>query len=359
MSLISLPTELLYMILEELGPETFQEDINRLLVCKAWYRLALPICYQRVCLTSRNLDQVSRVAAAYDVIIDNVKSVVLSLSGCDDWPPADGSSLSAFELSPAETDAASRWFGKVECALENVVEMLEEADKLEKLQFTALSQLNVARLPFPPPQDYLYGPTIYQLLDTSLSHERLTVLELDTGGSALKQSWDTYEEVHLCPLIASSFTHLRRLRLRMWRICPDVIKVLTSGIASLEVVVINISLKHPLRMDCRSWLWWSHCCGAEVHYWDHEYWPDPFMDSNEAYPTMVEAATQAKPALPKLRFLRVLSHIPAHKGLVAVDCLSGTNLMLPEGADWEDDGSVDTDNRGLYITRGVRQRWEG
>jgi len=155
----------------------------------------------------------------------------------------------------------------------------------------------------------------------------LTTLVLDICGSSLipyDERGEQYEPTHICPVIAQHLVTLRRVRLRMRNICPDILQLSPDdGAFRIETLVLNPSLQDTdgRTMSAR----YARNCSSSV---GREGW--------DLHTDLLKAGKSAATQMPKQRLLRVLSHKIPSLRLAAVDCVTGTKTLLAEGADWED-----------------------
>jgi hypothetical protein len=191
--------------------------------------------------------------------------------------------------------------------------------KLSSIRLEARPEFDHAH-PKLPNRSYLEDLAVASLLSNSLRHA-LTTLVLDTGGSAFVPRFQRVDDLHICPLIAAHLPNLRRLKLRMRKICPD---VFTSGdcecFANLQSIVINLNLRG---VDPNVTARHSQHCASGRTGWDlHE--------------DMVNAAKEAIPLMPKIKMLRVLCYDYSSLMLVAVSCRSGRRTNVSENM-WEEE----------------------
>jgi hypothetical protein len=173
--------------------------------------------------------------------------------------------------------------------------------------------------------DYLCLSTISAFLSAS----NLTSLELDLCGTRLipHQSQEHGEGFHVCTSIAALLTTLRHLRLRMRTTCAEVLKPRQhSTNLRLNEVLINLSLSNesPLTTSAAH----ATCCGSS---------PGAFLQLKADMEKQAQVLVTQMEA-PKI--VRILTHALPGIAMRAFDVLTGRNVTLSEGAEWDDDGGV-------------------
>lgn len=219
MTLFQLPTGILLLIFNHLGPEFFTQELRRLAVSKQWHDLAWPVLVRDLSLRGPSLARLSRNPTLLARSQRHIVSFTLHLEG----PPVR-----------AAVPSYTRWSAELTTALTTLFQTLSQAPALRALTLTAHALGNAGHI--------LPARALANLL-SSVQHRQghyLTTLHLDTHACPIGQDPDA--GVHLCGSInALLLPSLRVLRCRMERVCP----VLLGGedaLPMLEEVVVNLSL---------------------------------------------------------------------------------------------------------------------
>ncbi|KAF2231540.1 hypothetical protein EV356DRAFT_579082 [Viridothelium virens] len=229
-ALLGLPPELLLMILELLGAAFFREDIRRLTVCRTWFTLAHDVFSSEVIISPhvlhRFISSVNRKAAALSK--GNLKSVYLEVDGRGKWESIKWPWLP----HPPSQSILNQ-------ALTELVALVGSSKHSISLHVKAWSVLAGFRHSESFARDYLCGSTLRDLLLANV----LSELVLDTGGIRLLPRDATESDFHFCTFISAQLANLRRLTLRMRRICPVALTPPSSDMAlDLRHVIVNLSL---------------------------------------------------------------------------------------------------------------------
>lgn len=193
--LADLPTELVNRIFEFVGPEHFRTDSRRLLVCRWWYGLSLPLFLGQLCLTAKSLGPPLRALSNDDTLANAkrfTKSFGLYLEPRDSQDPGTRSTL------------GSRDRGLQALQLAPVLELEELGSRLQELPC-----LNTLHL-FPGQMEISLG---LQSLQELLSLRYLTSLTIDLANV----KWPPFHpsSYHLCDPIAALVPSLKILRCRL------------------------------------------------------------------------------------------------------------------------------------------------
>ena len=202
--------------------------------------------------------------------------------------------------------------------------MIKHSPKLRILRIQAASERSAIQRPRP---DYLFLPTIHVFLSST----NLTSLELDLSGTQLlpRPDQEHSEGLHMCTRIAALLTTLRRLRLRLRTICPDVLKPTQhSTKLRLSELLINLSLYHEAPQYHNTRNGHATCCGSPSGGFLQ-------LSADLEYQAQVLAAQMAAP-----KCVRVLTHDVPFMTMRAFDVLTGKSVVLHEDAEWDDDGIV-------------------
>ncbi len=121
--------------------------------------------------------------------------------------------------------------------------MLPDFTKLKSVSLQAFHEFDAAHS-YTPHRDYLWNVSVASLA-AKMPTYGLTTLVLDICGSSLipyDERGEQYEPTHICPVIAQHL--VRRVRLRMRNICPDILQLSPDdGALRIETLVINLSLQ--------------------------------------------------------------------------------------------------------------------
>ncbi|KAF2678645.1 hypothetical protein K458DRAFT_463260 [Lentithecium fluviatile CBS 122367] len=284
-SILELPAEILIQIIDYVGSSYFRSDLSRLAVCKHFF------VTQK---TLRRLLSSIYVESSLLLVKDSAETLDLDLKGFEDWD--------SIPLSRHDAQAIN-----LNNDLLSLATIVKQSRKLRILCIQATSELHPP-LPLLERRDHLFLSTIRAFLSAS----NLTSLELDLCGTQLipdqSQEHSRSEGFHVCARIAA-LTTLRRLQLRMRSICADVLKHQQhSTNLCLNEVLINLRGFLQLKADIEK--------QAQV------------LVAQMAAPNRV----------------RILTHVPPIIQMRAFDVLTGRNVTLSEGAEWDDDGEAVRDN---------------
>lgn len=239
------------------------------------------------------------------------------------------------------------WTTELNNDLINLATISKQSRRLHVLRIQATSEL-LPLLDVLRRHDYLFLSTIAAFL----SARNLTKLELDLCGTQLttRPSREHVRGFHICTSIPALLTTLQYLRLRMRVICADVLKPRQhSTDLQLNEVLINLSLSNesPLSISAGH----AEYCGALSTYGRRQFGAviEPEADMKQQAQVLVTHM-----AVPKL--VRILTHTPSSIGrrrlgdiqlrasdniqMQAFDALTGRDLLLSEGAGWDDDGEA-------------------
>lgn len=261
MSLLGLPPELLLRTLSFVGAAYFQEDGGRLAVCQQWFSCAGVVFYQDLNLNPVTLRRLLQHPRALDRVRIDTASVSLTINRESESLGSDVNDLGA---------------------------TLQNSSKATSLRMIGRDVSNPAAVNIRP------------LLAT-----HLTDLDIDTCGIDL--------DSHVCPSIGKLLPALHYLRLRMRRICPDVLTTAGNEKLPLNEAIVNLSLN-----DSHS----KHCITGSVL---------------EVRQQILERAEDLS-ARSSPKVLRILWHSLPDFKLHSKDILSGRLEMLPDDAAWDDVG---------------------
>lgn len=139
-----------------------------------------------------------------------------------------------------EGQMLEEWASCINEKLVGLGAMLSNSKSLEEFSLEASSEVDGEK---GPRWDYLHDSTIRSLISNLPSS--LNNLTLDMCGSRAIAADRDRSTIHLCPLIANRLHDRRYVRLRMRRICPQVLETssyMPDVESSLKTLVIKLSL---------------------------------------------------------------------------------------------------------------------
>lgn len=312
MALQDLPVEILCTVIRFVSSKQLRkQEACCLLVCKRWYTLAEPILLEDLVLSARQFTQLpDQVHAKLRTFS---RTLTFHVHGPNDWPAEES----------------------LEQLNEKFNSCLLRCSRLVSFTLLVRTQFDPAQ-PMAPHNDYLSLWSPARFLD-AFGVCKLSELVLDTCGSEFKDG------VHVCPQLALKIPTLRTVRLRMRRICPQVLNLQQRDCAlptRIESIIINLSLKEADRFSAG---YSRHCTESRR--------------ALELYDGMVAAAIDTAKQTSSLKVLRVLSHKHPSLEMVAKDCLAGAKVILSDEGDWDwaDNGCADPDeeeisDQDLFLT---------
>ena len=176
---------------------------------------------------------------------------------------------------------------------------------------------------------YLSLPTMRGLL----SMENLSVLKLDLTVVTANPPGEQEIDCHICPAIGALLSSLRALHLRLYSICPDVLKPKDTGEElNLGEAVINLSLM----TDSPEITSASHSkrCGNQAG--GLLQLKADMQEHAEALATRMASPTT----------LRVLTHSPPNFEVHSLDVLTGKDMILDNDMAWNEDGRTVREESG-------------
>jgi hypothetical protein len=134
----------------------------------------------------------------------------------------------------------------------------------------------------------------------------------------------------MCSSIAALLLMLQRLRLRMRNICTNVLKTREhSNNLCLDAVLINLSLSNESLLTTS--VVHATCCG---------FYLGGFLSLKANMDKQAQSLV-TRMANPKV--VRILTHALPCIEMRAIDVMTGRNVRLREGAEWDDDGEIIND----------------
>ncbi|KAK3988712.1 hypothetical protein QBC44DRAFT_97930 [Cladorrhinum sp. PSN332] len=323
MSLLKLPPEILIQIFGHVGSSYFRSDLSRLTVCKHWSEFALTACFRHFYATQKTLERLlssQHVESSQRLVQDSVETLDVSLKGFEGWYDEYVSDWNGDHgLAVRES-----WTAELEIELRYLITVMRQSRKLRILRIQATSELHPL-FPFLERRDYLCVYTAIAFLSAA---SNLTSLELDLCGTGLRPYYSPGGP-HVCMVIAVLLTKLRHLRLRMRSICADVLKP-PRRYANLRLneMLINLSLSNESPVITSAA--YATCCGSSSSTGGFLRLKADLEKEAQVFVTHMVA--------PKM--VRILTHALPTMEMRAFDVLTGRNLKLSEGAEWDDDGEV-------------------
>ncbi|KAJ8129562.1 hypothetical protein O1611_g4069 [Lasiodiplodia mahajangana] len=327
MSLLQLPPETLLQIFDEIGSSFFHEDLGRLTVCRWWLEFALPVSFKRITIVPRNLAGllVSKAAKTPSYLENSLEDLGIKLEGHLTRPYM---AISQEDADASDYETLNEIHEKSLIALnKDLIKLANTAQRSRKLRILRIrTRLSLSFTPhYLGPDCYLSASTMKALL----SLETLRVLVLDSCMEFLIPN----EGPHVCSAIGALLPTLQILHLRMYHICPEVLRPHDSDKSlCLSVVVVNLSMLTP-----RSNI------GGAAH-------SRRCMFRIGGTPQLkADIREQAEALVPRMaspKTVRILTHtLPAFK-MHSFDVLTGKTMLLEENMDWDEDGEIVAEDSG-------------
>ncbi|CAK1354081.1 unnamed protein product [Cercospora beticola] len=259
-SLLTLPTELLVLILEHVGGRELRRSqtgkpatsgpgwraTDKLMLCREWYAAARPVFLSGLHLSELrlyacNLDRLDGELSykkSRTLVHNNTRSLTIRLLGhfwdlnsaedLERWHAEDGWSGPAplnevppglsFRSASGKLALKSWRDQQLRPRLDELLEDLRNFTELKYLEFTATSDPHNVGLDW----DYMHTPTISRLLQNLPITQGLRALVLDTVGTRLL---DGNGQTHLCTEVARVLPYIEHVCLRMIKICPAIFDI--------------------------------------------------------------------------------------------------------------------------------------
>ncbi|KAK3306153.1 uncharacterized protein B0T15DRAFT_534498 [Chaetomium strumarium] len=323
-SLMSLPPELLLLILEYVGLRFFREDTRRLAVCKGWYQVARRVFASELVLRLDMLPRFTSDGGLFRRIQSHVRDVRLSL-GLEDPVPTIPKDVPFF----IQLDR-KKYIDRILPSDRDYHVLLPRAAK-KLQQCPGLRSLSIV---------FWYTPAWYELiLDLGLLDlEHLTSLEID--GMVLPSYMNGRQQSDcLGCRINKLLPKLRRLRFRMYPLCHGLLEsstVVEEGRPiPLEELIVNIDY-HEAGARSKE---------AVFQYFNEYYrWHDgqPMLPRGAASnaPIRQQAAVLAW-HMARPRMVRVIQYNAKTGKVYAFDALTGRRSLLPPNKyGWDCEGKV-------------------
>ncbi len=357
MALLDIPAELLHLVFDHVGSSNFRSDPSRLTVSKKWYEFAQAACFQDFYITPRTLSRLlssSYKTTALPLVTDNMEILDLNLTGFHDW------SLIRRNLKVTgvtncttynESEYAPVWMIELNQFLCKLLTIRKQARKLRTLRIQTSFDSDLKDTVFRGYRMYLFPSTTNALLSGSM----LRSLDLDICGTyqVPVQAQRRGSGLHVCQTIASLFTTLRRLRLRTSCVCPLVLRPRSNDTnLPLREILINLSLSEEPRKGAES-KHTQRCCPE-----DEEVYLESDLYGQELFLLRADLIEEAQALVTRLaapKVVRILWHKSLSPDLSAFDVLTGRNIRLEKGADWDEEAKpikdVGSGSRALKLRR--------
>ncbi|KAK4144483.1 uncharacterized protein C8A04DRAFT_11409 [Dichotomopilus funicola] len=310
MPLLQLPPEILLHILRYLGSQFFAHDTRRLTISRGWYHLAWTVFLRDVRLTPESLETFTQ----NDLILQRSSPHMVSVDISLPLRPKRDLSPSP----PADDDEIDGPFLHLDSSLAKFATILPGC--------SGIRSLNIHTHVYISPEHFGNVASLNALRVTNLlSPPHLTSLDLDTAACRLESQPDS--NVHVCNVISALLPSLRRLRCRMEHICEEILQLPSAGSATLEEVIINMSIFRYHDDDIIASRF-SKSCGAAVR-----------AVTSLRIALETQAVTLAA-RIPNPRMVRIISHKGPFLEVYAFDAITKTRLQLENNLEWDADGEL-------------------
>ncbi|KAJ6786120.1 hypothetical protein PWT90_02476 [Aphanocladium album] len=284
----------------------------------SWYFQAWPVFLQELSLDAASLHGFAQRIRKGSIasMETHIRHINISLAGFDDW----ASPRLLPRYSTANAAFVKDWTAQLNKDLSILARVFSKLTNLRAVFFTALPERIDARCGSPR-SGYLSGAATVGLIRA----EHLTSLDIDAVGSTLSSKSDLLD-YHPCHMFRRVSRQLRRLRIRIACICPDILRVLCASAEGLvlEDVVVNLSI-----------------CSTSGHSTSYKF-PMCCVDMpwgfDQLQLEMEAQATQLARALKNPRIVRVLSHGYPGPRPQSFDAVTGRRMVLAAPTPWDADG---------------------
>ncbi|KAK2744121.1 hypothetical protein FQN57_004381 [Myotisia sp. PD_48] len=320
MQLLSLPAEILLLVMNCLGPSYFHADVQRLTISRQWHSFAIQIFHRDIYLSASNLERflvsITRSASG-----NCFKEVTLKLHGFHDKESLyNGDSIENQLL-------IAKWTALLDHNLSKLAGYLRSTS-VRALHLHAFSECCPYSIYYPR-RDYLKINTLSYLL----SLDTLTVLDLDTCGNSFLLNKKHH---HICSSISRLLPQLHHLRLRLREICPVALSHPENNQPKyLKRVIINLSLSNENP---------EITAAAHAKLCDTPSGGFPRLESEIVKQAHLLATHLTDPGI-----VRVLWHSFPSLEMQSLDILTGKRMRLPPDMGdmgWEDDGETVPEDPG-------------
>ncbi|KAK0667270.1 hypothetical protein QBC41DRAFT_228903 [Cercophora samala] len=326
MPLLKLPPEILIQIFDHVGSRYFRSDLSRLTVCKRWNQFAHIVCSRQLYITPRILRQM--VLSPYvESSLHLMETLDLELEGFVMRRPETVLDSNSYSWNSAPgLWSLRRRVRELNDDLAHLASIMRQSQRLCTLRIKAIFGSDY----FQVGSKYLFSSTIRSLL---LSTSNLSVLELDLCSTHPEPQDHPHhgDDSHVCPMIATLLPTLRCLRLRMPVICSDALKPPQHCSDPLRLRVLLVSFVLPSTDPVYNEPVLTIRCGG----------PGRFVRLRQVVRgDMVRQSRVLAARMSAPKMVRILTHVLASGELGGVDVLTGKEIKLREGAEWDDDGEA-------------------
>jgi hypothetical protein len=324
MPLLQLPPEILREIFHLVGATFFRQDIYRLTISKSWYQFARLTYYDNIQLNQDNLLRFISISSPQktSLLKTNLHILKISITIYEFQASPGSGTVARNEGSPS---TGSYGYDRTEVAENHLYDGLARLAAItQRAQSLHHLQINVWT---PTSNDVVGNPKVYvqpSMIQSLLQVQSLATLVLDIPYNLSKNNT---KPIHLCAVISDLLPQLRRLRLRMYSICPDVLKLRNPDCTlHLSELIINLSLKIDLPGITSA----SHSKRCQ----------SPGGGLLQLRTDLQHQAEELAGRMVSPKLMRVLSQpLPGFR-TQSFDILTGKTTNLDEGMDWNEDGST-------------------
>ncbi|KAL8747425.1 MAG: hypothetical protein Q9190_000686 [Brigantiaea leucoxantha] len=258
MHLFHLPLEIQFLIL---GQADLRRSVNNLLVSKEWYARAHPIYLAaplgltgRLNLSSHDL---KRLPPPGSLLMDRIKDATEYLAiGLTRPPSTEALPITWFDFTDSEldelyeeferpriqVDTIGDWIKRIDSGLGVLAEALPAFPALKELhlQVSMMTEADPEKLPYP-----CYSASTLDKLLANLPWT-LENLSLDTARAHLvPKDWQSCMP-HICRTLARQIPRLKKVRLRMHCLCPDLFAPtdVQNAPTRIESLVVKLSMPY-------------------------------------------------------------------------------------------------------------------
>lgn len=250
MQLLMLPQEVILHIMEYLGSDYFQRDLDRLLISKIWFEAAQSTMVKDLTVSTALLERLIKATEGgrppYS-LGQHLQSVNMLFSGYSGVPKPrkrrtlnhirNGENQQFVERLQDNMDDYP-WTHIFNQELVGLGGLLAQCDGFKSLRMEAREE-QPNRRTHTYSRPYLFRSALILLLDI----DSLQDLSLDLHGSDVIEDENLGGKAHFCTQLRDLFPRLKRFECRMTTICPELLHVeVAEEKMQLEVVIINLSL---------------------------------------------------------------------------------------------------------------------
>lgn len=349
MPLLSLPSELFFIILRFVGSREFQEDVGRLTICRKWYMFAQIIVLEELEL---NLEKLVRLKPRLQAQKGRATA---------EHPGAHCQRLSIYlencHETPWNKDHPRRARRTpLNVALQQFAQDLSKGtNRLRTLNFeTPRREARSPRGKYVR-ESPLFTASILDFLDMNLL-QSLESLHLDLAYSFPNPMSSAYvDRAHYCLSIAALLPRLSHAKIRLPRICPDCFPA-GRDISSQKKQENNATTSRLKTLA----VCLSVCTGGSSYYATYAVCCQGLKNTSfslnyavcpPSWMPLLESVKSVARRSPHLKVARILANRPKamSRRLVAWDCITGERFKMGEHDAWDaeiihgDDDTKDID----------------